>query len=399
MRSLDQLDIAGKTLLVRVDYNVPLENGVIKDDMRIRESIPTLKYCLEKGAAVLVCAHAGNPKGKVVAELSLKPMAKRLEEYLGQPVLMAPDCIGPEVVALAKALAPGQVMMLENLRFHPEEAGKTLESRGDFGKQLADLADIFVNDAFGVAHRPNASVVDVPRYAAQSCAGFLLKKEWEYLSAAMSASKRPYVCISGGAKVSTKLGIIQHLLPLVDHFIIGGAMANTFLLAQGYTVGKSLVEPELVDTAKAILAESDKLGGKLLLPVDFAWGTDPKQTAPSGICEAANVPADAMLLDIGPKSIQKFTEALVKAKTIVWNGPMGLFENPAFATGSLELCKVVAGQSEALTIVGGGDTDALVHEAKVAEKMSFISTGGGSFLEFLEGKELPAFAALKEFAS
>lgn len=399
MRSIEQLDIAGKKLLVRVDYNVPLDNGVIKDDMRIRASVPTLKHCLDKGAALIICAHAGSPKGKVVPELSLAPMALRLGELLGREVKMAPDCIGPEVAALAKALAPGQVLMLENLRFHAEETGKTPEARGDFGKQLAVLADIYVNDAFGVAHRPNASVVDIPRYAGQSCAGMLLKMEWEYLHTAMTKPARPYVAISGGAKVSTKLGIIQHLLPLVDFLIIGGAMANTFLLAQGHQVGASLVEADLVDTAKQILADSQRLGGKLLLPVDFVWGTDLKQTTPSGVCEAGNVPEGAMLLDIGPKSIAAFAKVLATAKTVVWNGPMGMFENPAFATGSLDLCRAVAGLGNALTIVGGGDTDALMHEAGVADKMSFISTGGGSFLEFLEGKELPAFTALKEFAA
>ncbi len=395
MRSLDQLDIAGKKLLIRVDYNVPLEGGVIKDDIRIRASLPTLRYALDKGAAVILCAHVGNPKGQRAPELSLEPMAKRLSELLGLPVGMAPDCVGPEVEALATELQPGQVLMLENLRFHAEEQGKTPEARGDFGQRLAKLADIYVNDAFGVAHRPNASVVDVPRSSKLCCAGFLLRKEWDYLSTAMTSPKRPYVAISGGAKVSTKLGIIQHLLPMVDHLVIGGAMANTFLLAQGYYVGASLVEPDMVDTAKVILDEAGRMGAKLHLPVDFIWGTDPKQEAASGICDAHNVPEGAMLLDIGPKSLLAFGELLHTAKTVVWNGPMGLFENPAFAKGSIGLCKLIANLT-ALTIVGGGDTDSMVHEAHQESKMSFISTGGGSFLEFLEGKELPAFTALKE---
>ena len=395
MRSLDQLDIFGKKLLIRVDYNVPLDGGVIKDDIRIRASVPTLRYALDKGAALILCAHAGNPKGQAVPELSLKPMAQRLGELLGLTVRMAPDCVGPEVERLAAELKPGEVLMLENLRYHAEEQGKTPEARGDFGKRLASLADIYVNDAFGVAHRPNASVVDVPRSSKLCCAGFLLRKEWDYLSAAMTNPKRPYVAVSGGAKVSTKLGIIQHLLPIVDHLVIGGAMANTFLLAQGYNVGVSLVEAEMVDTAKVILDQANRMGAKLHLPVDFVWGTDPKQAAPSGICEAHNVPEGAMLLDIGPKSLLAFGDLLRTAKTVVWNGPMGLFENPAFAKGSIGLCKLIANLN-ALTIVGGGDTDALVHEAHQDGKMSFISTGGGSFLEFLEGKELPAFTALKE---
>ena len=395
MRSLDQLDISGKKLLIRVDFNVPLDDGVIKDDIRIRASLPTLRHALDKGAALILCAHAGNPKGKVVPELSLQPMARRLGELLGLAVLMAPDCVGPEAEAMAAALKPGQVLMLENLRFHAEEQGKTPEARGDFGKRLAGLADIYVNDAFGVAHRPNASVVDVPRSSKQCCAGFLLRKEWDYLNSAMTNPKRPYVAVSGGAKVSTKLGIIQHLLPIVDHLVIGGAMANTFLLAQGYNVGNSLVEADMVDTAKVILDEAGRMGAKLHLPVDFVWGLDPKQEAPSGTCDAHNVPEGAMLLDIGPKTLLAFGDVLRTAKTVVWNGPMGLFENPAFAKGSIGLCKLIA-DLNALTIVGGGDTDAMVHEARQDTKMSFISTGGGSFLEFLEGKELPAFTALKE---
>ncbi|MDP3427710.1 MAG: phosphoglycerate kinase [Humidesulfovibrio sp.] len=395
MRSLDQLDITGKKLLIRVDYNVPLDGEVINDDIRIRASLPTLRYALDHGAAIILCAHVGNPKGQRVPELSLKPMAARLSELLGLPVPLAPDCVGPEAERLAAALKPGEVLMLENLRYHAEEQGKTPEARGDFGKRLAALADIYVNDAFGVAHRPNASVVDVPRQSRQCCAGFLLRKEWDYLSTAMTNPKRPYVAISGGAKVSTKLGIIQHLLPIVDHLVIGGAMANTFLLAQGYYVGASLVEEHMVDTAKVILDEAGRMGAKLHLPVDFLWGMDHKQAAASGICDAHNVPEGAMLLDIGPKTLLAFGELLHTAKTVVWNGPMGLFENPAFAKGSIGLCKLIANLS-ALTIVGGGDTDSLVHEARQESKMSFISTGGGSFLEFLEGKELPAFTALKE---
>lgn len=395
MRSLDQLDIKGKKLLIRVDFNVPLDGTVIKDDIRIRASLPSLRHALDNGAALILCAHAGNPKGQVVPELSLGPMAKRLSELLGVPVHMAPDCVGPEVEELTAQLKPGQVLMLENLRFHAEEQGKTPEARGDFGKRLASLADVYVNDAFGVAHRPNASVVDVPRHSKLCCAGFLLRKEWDYLNTAMTNPKRPYVAVSGGAKVSTKLGIIQHLLPIVDHLVIGGAMANTFLLAQGYNVGSSLVEANMVDTAKVILDQANRMGAKLHLPVDFIWGTDPKQAYPSGTCDAHNVPEGAMLLDIGPKSLLAFGDLLRTAKTVVWNGPMGLFENPAFAKGSLGLCKLIANLN-ALTIVGGGDTDALVHEAQQDSKMSFISTGGGSFLEFLEGKELPAFTALKE---
>jgi len=395
VRCLDELDISGRKLLIRVDFNTPLEGGFITDDIRIRESLPTLRYALDQGAALIICAHAGNPKGRVVPELSLRPMALRLGELLGLPVRLAPDCVGPEAERLAAGLKPGQVLMLENLRFHAEEQGKTPEARGDFGQRLARLADIYVNDAFGVAHRPNASVVDAPRHSKQCCAGFLLRKEWDTLNAATASPARPYVAIAGGAKVSTKLGVIRRLLPIVDHLLIGGAMANTFLLAQGHNVGASLVEPDLLDTARAILEQSQALGGTLRLPVDFVWAMDPGQAAASGLCGVHDVPAGAMLLDIGPKSVAAFGEVLRTAKTVVWNGPVGLFENPAFAAGSLSLCDIVA-NLKALTIVGGGDTDALVHQAGQAGRMGFLSTGGGSFLEFLEGKELPAFTVLKE---
>ena len=393
MRFIDQLDIAGKKLLMRVDFNVPLDGETITDDNRIKAAVPTIRYALEQGAAIIVMAHLGKPKGKRVEELSLKPVAKRLGEYLDMEVPLAPDCIGAEVEKMAAGLKAGQVMMLENLRFHAEEQAKTVEERGDFGAKLAALADIYVNDAFGVAHRPNASVVDVPYAAKQCCAGFLLKLEWEYLGEALKNPKRPYIAVSGGAKVSSKLGILNNLIGKVDHFIIGGAMANTFLLAQGKDVGKSLVEASLVDTAKEIMKKAEGSGTTLHLPVDFIWGKDIENAG--GTCDADNVPADCMLLDIGPVSAQKFCDVIKEAKTIVWNGPMGLFEQPAFAEGSLKVCKAMA-ESDGTTIVGGGDTDAVVHQAGLADKFSFISTGGGSFLEFLEGKELPAFKALKE---
>lgn len=394
MRFIDQLDIAGKKLLMRVDFNVPLDGETITDDNRIKAAVPTLRYALEQGAAIIVMAHLGKPKGKRVPELSLKPAAKRLGEYLEMEVPLAPDCIGPEVEKMAAELKPGQVMMLENLRYHAEEQAKTPKERGDFGKQLAALADIYVNDAFGVAHRANASVVDVPYAAKECCAGFLLKLEWEYLGEALKNARKPYIAVSGGAKVSSKLGILNNLIGKVDDFIIGGAMANTFLLAQGKTVGKSLVEESLVDTAKEILEKAAASGTTLHLPVDFVWGTD-IETA-QGICDGDNVPDDGMLLDIGPESTKNFCDVINRSKTIVWNGPMGLFEKPAFADGSLKLCQAMADLDDATTIVGGGDTDAVVHQAGLEDKFTFISTGGGSFLEFLEGKELPAFKALKE---
>lgn len=393
MRFIDQVDIEGKTLLIRVDFNVPLDGKVITDDNRIKAGVPTIRYCLEKGAAVVVMAHLGKPKGEAVDKFSLEPVAKRLGELLEMDVPLAPDCIGPEVEKMVSGLQPGKILMLENLRFHPEEQGKTSEERGDFGKKLASLADIYVNDAFGVAHRPNSSVVDVPYHARECCIGFLLKMEWEHLGEYLKNPERPYLAISGGAKVSSKLGILNNLIGKVDHFIIGGAMANTFLLAKGKTVGKSLSEPDLVETAKAIMDKAEAAGTRLHLPVDFVWGRDTETAA--GICGEDDVPDDAMLLDIGPKTIDEFVKVISASKTIVWNGPMGLFESPEFAEGSMAVCRAMA-DSEGTTIVGGGDTDAVVHKAGLENQFSFISTGGGSFLEFLEGKELPAFKALKE---
>jgi phosphoglycerate kinase len=399
MLFIDQVDIAGKKMLFRVDFNVPIEDGVITDDNRIRAALPTIQYALDKGASVILCAHLGKPKGKVVPELSLGPVANRTGELLGKGVALVPGRIGDQAAKMAADLAPGQVIMLDNLRFNPEETGKTPEARGDFGQFLASLADVYVNDAFGVAHRENASVVDVPGHAKVCCAGFLLKREYEYLGEALKDPKRPYVCVSGGAKVSTKLGILNNLLGKVDDIIIGGAMANTFLLAKGYDVGQSLVEPDLVDAAAEIMAKAESMGSVLHLPVDFRYAKTPKAKQAEGECRADAIPSDALVLDIGPETIDDFVSVLERAKTVVWNGPMGLFETTAFAKGSLAVCKAIAGLEDALTIVGGGDTDAVVHMMQLDDKFSFISTGGGSFLEFLEGKELPAFTALKECMS
>lgn len=396
MLCIDQLNIAGKKLLFRVDFNVPIEDGVITDDHRIRAALPSIRYALDKGASVILCAHLGKPNGKVVPELSLGPVANCTGELLGLGVPLVPGRIGDQAVKTAADLRPGQVIMLDNLRFNPEETGKTEEERGDFGKLLASLADVYVNDAFGVAHRKNASVVDAPKHARECCAGFLLQREYEYLDEALISPKRPYVCVSGGAKVSTKLGILNNLLGNVDDIIIGGAMANTFLLAQGYDMGQSLVEPDLVDDAREIMRKAESLGSVLHLPVDFRYAKTPKAKQAEGVCAAQAVPSDALVLDIGPETIDRFADVIKSAKTVVWNGPMGLFETTAFAEGSLAICRAIAGLEDALTIVGGGDTDAVVNLLNLSDKFSFISTGGGSFLEFLEGKELPAFKALKE---
>ncbi len=397
MRSLDTVDIAGKKVLLRVDYNVPLEGERITDDTRIRESLPTIKHILSGGGALVICCHLGQPKGGAQPEFSLKPVAAHLASLLGQPVPLAPDCLGPEVQALIAALGPGQVLMLENLRFHKAETSKDVAEREAMAKGLVQGIDVYVNDAFGVAHRPNASVTEVPKFAKISCAGFLMKKEWQFLHDNLAQPGRPYVAVSGGAKVSSKLGILKNLLGKVDALIIGGAMANTFLLAQGHEVGISLVERDLLDEARGIMDTAKAKGTAIHLPVDFVLGLGPKDPTVIGLCTSEAIPADTMVLDIGPKSVAAFSAVLATAKTVVWNGPMGAFENPAFAAGSLGVAQAIA-SSGAMSIVGGGDTDAVVHLAGLADKFSFISTGGGSFLEFLEGKELPAFTALETYS-
>lgn len=387
---IDQMDLSGKKVLIRVDYNVPLKDGVITDDNRIQGSLPTLRHCLDSGAALILCSHLGKPKGQVKPELSLAPVAKRLGELLGRDVQMAPDCMGADVEAMAANLAPGGVLMLENLRFHAGETG------GDeaMGKALASLCDVYCCDAFGTAHRAHASMVAAPAAAKEKCAGFLLKKEWEYLGDALAEPTRPYVAISGGAKVSSKIGILENLLPKVDKLVIGGAMANTFFMAQGHGVGKSLAEPDLVDEAKRIMAEAEKRGVELLLPVDCVLAEDAGAEAATGTVGVDAVPDGAVILDAGPESVARWAKALEGAGTVVWNGPVGLFETPAFANGSKGLAEAVAGCG-AVTIIGGGDTGACLKLAGLADKVTFISTGGGSFLEFMEGKELPAFKALE----
>lgn len=397
MKFIDELDLQGKKLLIRVDFNVPLDGESITDDNRIRAALPTLQYALDKGAALLICAHLGKPKGHD-PKLSLRPVADHLATLLGQKVALAPDCVGPEVEALAGALKAGEVLMLENLRYHAEERGKTPEDRGDFGKRLAALCDIFVNDAFGVTHRANASVVDIPAHAKACCAGFLMKKEWDYLHTAIASPDRPYVAVSGGAKVSSKLRILMALLEKVDHLVIGGAMANTFLMAQGHNIGNSLAERDMLDNARDILKTAKQKGVVVHLPVDVVYGHDVSDQVAAGTCPVDQVPDDAVILDIGPESVNDYCAALQSVRTVVWNGPMGLFETPAFAEGSLALARCIAALRNARTIVGGGDTDAVVHLAKLEKDFSFISTGGGAFLEFMEGKELPGFKALEEYS-
>lgn len=395
MRFLDEMDITGKRLVIRVDYNVPMNGSEITDDTRIAASLPTLELALSKGASLVLCSHLGKAKGAPDPKFSLAPAAKRLSELLGRPVAFAPDCIGSEVEAMAAALKPGEVLLLENLRFHPGE------SKGDpeFAKALSKMGEVYVNDAFGTAHRPHASVSGLPAEMAACCGGLLLKREWEFLGKALENPVRPYVAVTGGAKVSSKLAVLEHLLGKVDELVIGGAMANTFLKAQGLEVGKSLVEDDLLGEARRILELAAKKGVRIVLPVDFVISLDAgkpfgEMTA-SATVDAKAIPKDAMALDIGPASVQLFGKSLAAAKTVVWNGPMGAFENPNFAAGTMGVARILAGL-DAVTVIGGGDTDAAVHASGLSDKMSFISTGGGASLEFMEGKELPAFKALRE---
>ncbi len=389
MTFLDAVELNEKRVLVRLDLNVPIREGKIQDDSRIKAALPTIEYIRNKGGINILCSHMGKPKGRFQDELSLKPIAGRLSELLGQDVRMAPDCVGPEVEAMIADLKPGDVLLLENLRFH---SGET-ENDPEFSRQLAKPADVFVSDAFGVVHRSHASVVGVVALAPVSCAGFLLKRETEYLGQALLNPEHPFVLISGGAKVSTKLGILSNLLGKVDRIIVGGAMANTFLKAQGYATGTSRVEADLLPDALQIIGRAQENKVSFYLPVDFVTGQAPDARQPSGLYPFQDIPDGEMMLDIGPASHTLFSEILKDAKTVVWNGPMGAFENPAFSQGSFGLTQTIAGV-EGLTIIGGGDTNSLVYASGVQDSVSFISTGGGSFLEFMEGKELPGLKAL-----
>jgi len=382
----DFQDLPGKRVLVRVDFNVPLKNGQITDDTRIRAALPTLQYLLSKDAAVVLMSHLGRPKG-VDPSQSLKPAAARLSELLKRPVQMADDCVGPAVEAQAKAMKPGEVLLLENLRFHKEEE----KNDPAFAKQLAALADLYVDDAFGSAHRAHASVEAVAHFL-PAAAGFLLEKEINYLGRVVSNPERPFVAILGGAKISDKLPVITNLVNLADKLIIGGGMANTFLKAEGYEMGDSLVEIDALDQARELLS---CCSGKLILPIDAVIADAFSADANSQVVTVGQVKPGWRILDIGPHSIIKYVDALKDAKTIVWNGPMGVFEFPKFATGTNEIAKAVA-HSGGTTVIGGGDSVAAVEQAGVADKITHISTGGGASLEFLEGKVLPGIAALPD---
>ncbi|PKN61038.1 MAG: phosphoglycerate kinase [Deltaproteobacteria bacterium HGW-Deltaproteobacteria-11] len=392
VKYIDAIDIKGKKVIFRVDFNVPLDGNLkITDDTRIRAVLPTLNHALDENARIIIMSHLGRPKGKPVPQFSLAPVAKRLSRFLDKQVTLAADCRGPDVKKLIEDMSPGDVVMLENLRFHPEE-----EKNDDgFAKELASFADIFIDDAFGNAHRSHASNVGITRFVKTCAAGFLIKKELNYLIRAVDKPARPFVAIIGGSKVSGKLEALVNLVEKVDKLIIGGGMAFTFLKALGYEVGRSIVEDDLIDKALQIMETARKLGVKLYLPVDCVIAENMSAEAENKIVPVQEMNGNWMGLDIGPATIMLFTEALGNAKTIIWNGPMGVFEIDAFGRGTAAMVHSVA-NSYALTIVGGGDTDVAVHKTGESDKITFISTGGGATLELLEGKVLPAIKALEE---
>jgi len=385
-KSVKDIDIRGKRVLMRVDFNVPMADGKVTDDKRIKAALPTIKYVLDQqGASLILMSHLGRPKGGPQAEFSLAAASEVLAGLLGKPVRMAPDCVGPAVEKLAKVLKPGEILMLENTRFHAGEENNDLE----LAKQLATLGDVFVNDAFGSAHRAHSSTEGIARFL-PSVSGFLMEQELEYLGRAVANPEHPYVAILGGAKISDKILVVETLLSKCDSLIIGGGMANTFLAAQGRNMQDSLVESASLETAKSIMV---KAGGRLILPVDAVIGDKFDADANTQIVDVDKIPPGWRMMDIGPKSLELFKPILRAAKLIVWNGPMGVFEMPRFAEGTFAIANLLA-ESGAITVIGGGDSASAVKKAGVAKRMTHVSTGGGASLEFLEGKELPGVAAL-----
>ena len=388
---VDHLDLGGKRVFLRVDLNVPLEDGRVGEDTRIRSVLPTVECCLKGGASVILASHLGRPKGKPDPRYSLKPVAARLEELLGRPVPLLPDCVGPEVSAAASALKPGDVVLLENLRFHAEEEANDPE----FARALASLADLYVDDAFAAAHRAHASIEGITRYLKPAAAGLLMQRELEALGRIFEKPERPVAAVLGGAKVSDKLALVEHLLSRVEMVLIGGGMAFTFLSALGYGVGRSLLESDRLEAARAILTRARSLGVTVRLPVDVVAA--PGLDSADGIRTVGvrEIPADLMGLDLGPLTVSQFETALKGSKTILWNGPMGVFEKPPFAAGTVGVARAVAA-SGAFSVIGGGDTIAAVQLAGVSNRIGYISTAGGAFLEFLEGRVLPGVAALDQ---
>jgi phosphoglycerate kinase len=387
-KTVRHIDVAGKRVLVRVDFNVPLEKSMVSDDTRIRAALPTIRYLLEHDAQPILCSHLGRPKGKPEPKYSLRPVAERLGQLLNRPVEMAPDCVGPVVEEMARRIRHGGLLLLENLRFHAEEEANDAE----FAQALASLADVYVNDAFGSAHRAHASTVGVTAHL-PAVAGLLMEKELAFLGQALAAPARPFVAVLGGAKVSDKMGVIHNLLGKVDSLLVGGGMANTFLKAQGKAVGESLVENDKLEEARTLLRKG---GSKLILPVDVVVADRVDAKAEKGTVGVDSVSAGWRILDIGPQTTKRFAQQLGTARTVVWNGPMGVFELEPFAAGTFAIARVLAELSGAITIIGGGDSAAAVEQAGLAQRMTHISTGGGASLEFLEGKELPGVAALQD---
>jgi phosphoglycerate kinase len=390
--SIRDLELRGKRVFIRVDFNAPMAGDKVEDDTRIRETLPTLRYAIDQGARLVLASHLGRPKGKVDPKYTLAPVAGRLRELLGKPVAFASDCVGADAEAKSKALRDGEVLLLENVRFHPQEEANDPE----FSRQLAQLCDgLFVCDAFGSSHRAHASVVGIIKFVRQAAAGLLMEKELTYLGKAVSNPDHPFVAILGGAKVSDKIEVVQNLMKLADTLLIAGAMAYTFLKSQGLPIGKSLVEDDKLDLARGLLEDARRRNFRFLLPVDHVVAESPNSSETS-IVEIAQTPEDVMGLDIGPKTIALFNEQIKSARTIVWNGPVGIFEKPAFAQGTLAIARAVAAASAAgaTSIVGGGDSVAAIEQSGIASKISHISTGGGASLEFLAGEKLPGIEAL-----
>ena len=391
MKTLDDLDLKGKRVFMRVDFNVPLDRQRrITDDFRIRAVLPSIHKVIDSGGRLILASHLGRPKGKVADEFSLRPVAEYLSNLLANPVPFASDCVGTEVKKQASLLKEGEALLLENLRFHPEEE----KNDPEFSRQLAELADIYVNEAFAASHRAHASVEGITRFVPVCAAGYQLRKEIEYFKKALDNPQRPLAIVVGGAKVSTKLGLLENLIPKVDYLLIGGAMANTFFKAQGKEVGKSLVENDHIETAARLLEAANKRGVKVFLPVDSVVSVSAESCGDVRQVSIDKIPADTQILDIGSQSVQVFESVLRNCKTIIWNGPMGVFETPPFNKGTFALAEFM-GSLDALTIIGGGDSAAAIRQADAENKVSYVSTGGGAFLELLEGKDLPGVSALE----
>ena len=391
-KTIEDINVAGKKVLVRCDFNVPLQDGVITDENRLVGALPTIKYLIAQGAKVILCSHLGKPKGEPKTELSLAPVAKRLSEMLGQEVVFAADdnVVGENAKSAVADMKDGDVVLLQNTRYRKEET----KNEENFSKELASLADIFVNDAFGTAHRAHCSTVGAGQFLEERACGYLIQKELKFLGEAVANPVRPFTAILGGAKVSDKINVINQLLDKVDNLIIGGGMAYTFLKSQGYEIGDSLLEADKVDYAKEMIEKAEAKGVKLYLPVDFKTADRFAADAEVAITEDQNIADGYQGLDIGPKTVEKFVDVVNNSKTIVWNGPMGVFEFEAFAGGTLAIAKAMAALEDATTVIGGGDSAAAVNQLGFGDKMTHVSTGGGASLEFLEGKELPGIAAL-----